>query len=151
MKRKHLIASGAAAALMLSAGLTALPALAQTPNASQKHNGEKPAAFGVVAGVSGTTILLDSKLPKTATTTYTVDASNATIIKGIGKNATTTIAVSDIAVGDRLVVRGTVSGTTITATKIRDGLAAKRIGKRALINKLKAHLKHVRGKMHKTQ
>lgn len=85
---------------------------------------------GTVASVSGTTITLTSKIPPrmqggnsttgnpTPTpTTFTVDASNATVIKD---GATST--VSAIATGDTLVVKGTVSGTNIAATVIRDGV-----------------------------
>lgn len=132
MQYKHVIASSAAAALMLTAGLVALPALADTstsaPSSQTVHaKGHKPAAFGTVTAINGNLITLTSKI-KGATTTYTVDASSATITKGIG-TSTTAIAVSGITVGDRLVVQGTVSGTAITATTIRDGLAAQRIGK----------------------
>lgn len=54
-----------------------------------------------------------------STTIYTVDATNATIYKG---SATTTVSVGDIAVGDKVIVQGTVTGTSIAATVIRDGV-----------------------------
>jgi hypothetical protein len=54
-----------------------------------------------------------------ATTTYTVDATNAKIYKG---SATTTVSVSDIMVGDTVIVQGAVSGTSVVATVIRDGV-----------------------------
>ena len=47
----------------------------------------------------------------TTATTYTVDASNAEVTK----NAATS-SVSSIAVGDTVMVQGTISGTNITAT-----------------------------------
>jgi len=136
MHYKNLIAGSAAAALMLTAGLVAIPALADTSatvgSAQTTHvKGVKPAAFGTVAAINGNLITLTSVM-KNATTTYTVDATNATITKGIGKS-TSTIAVSGISIGDRLVVQGTVSGTTITATSIRDGLAAMRVGKKPMM------------------
>jgi hypothetical protein len=46
---------------------------------------------------------------------YTVDASSATISKN---NATS--SVSNIAVGDRVVVQGAVNGNSITASSIID-------------------------------
>ncbi len=54
-----------------------------------------------------------------AGTVYTVDASNAKIYKG---SATTTVSVSDIVKGDTVMVQGTVSGTNVVATVIRDGV-----------------------------
>jgi hypothetical protein len=53
----------------------------------------------------------------TSSVTYSVDASNATVRKN---NATTT--VSSIGVGDMVYVRGSVSGTSVTATTILDGI-----------------------------
>ena len=50
-------------------------------------------------------------------TTYTIDASNATVTKaGVASN------VAGIAVGDMISVQGTVNGTSVTATKINDGM-----------------------------
>lgn len=53
---------------------------------------------------------------RASSTIYAVDASNATVRKN---NATST--VSAIAVGDRVLVRGTVNGTSVTAASIIDG------------------------------
>lgn len=91
--------------------------------------------FGTVSAVSGDTLTVTGNarmmrpMPEQpamnmpamtqATTTYTVDATNAKIYKG---SATTTVSVSDIAVGDTVVIQGTVSGTNIAATVIRDGV-----------------------------
>jgi len=55
----------------------------------------------------------------TTTVTYTVDASNAKIYKG---SATTTVSISSIATGDTVMVQGTVTGTNVAATVIRDGV-----------------------------
>jgi hypothetical protein len=46
-------------------------------------------------------------------TTYTVDATNATIKKAGGAGT-----LADITVGTMLVAQGTVNGTTVTATMI---------------------------------
>lgn len=83
-----------------------------------------PGVFGTVSAISGTTLTVTSKMPmrggttSTATpTTYTVDASNATVTKsGVASS------VANIAVGDTVMVAGTVSGTSVTATIIRDGI-----------------------------
>jgi hypothetical protein len=75
---------------------------------------------GVVASINGTTLTVTGKVPQNGgtATTYTVDATNATVTKN-GKAS----AVSNIAVGDTLMVQGTVSGTSVTAKTIRDGVA----------------------------
>jgi hypothetical protein len=70
---------------------------------------------GKVTAVNGTTITL----VKNKTTTYTVNAGSATLTKGFGKNAKS-ITLADVAVGDRLTVIGTLSGTTVTASAIDD-------------------------------
>ena len=80
--------------------------------------GDKPGMIGTVASVSGTTITITGK----DGTTYTVDASGATLTKGMGPDAKT-IAITDIATGDTVGVAGTFSGTTVTATKVIDGVS----------------------------
>jgi hypothetical protein len=69
-------------------------------------------AHGTVTAVSGNTITITDKDGKT----LTVDASGATVSKVI------TVPVSDIKIGDTIGAHGTVSGTTITATHIMDGI-----------------------------
>ena len=86
-----------------------------------------PGVFGTVSAVNGTTLTVTSKTmmkgPSSSgsssgtATTYTVDASNATVVKD---GATST--VSTIAVGDTVSVQGTISGDSVTATMIRDGV-----------------------------
>lgn len=82
--------------------------------------GQKPAVVGVVRSISGSTLTVTNRgfdRNASSTITYTVNASNATILKG---NATSSL--SSVAVGDTVFVQGTLSGTTITATIIRDGM-----------------------------
>lgn len=75
------------------------------------------AILGIVTSVNGSTIMVDGKMgTSTATTTYTVDTTNAKIFKD---KATTT--VSAILTGDKVLVEGTVSGTSVTANFIYDG------------------------------
>jgi hypothetical protein len=83
----------------------------------------KPGVFGTVSAVSGNAITVIGKqgFGATATTvTYTVDATNAKIMKN---NAAGT--VSSIAVGDTIMVQGTVTGANVVATMIRDGQMGK--------------------------
>ncbi len=83
----------------------------------------RPAVTGTVASVSGSTLNVPARgwaraSPTPATPTYTVNAANATVTKN-GAAST----VSAITVGDQVMVRGTVSGTNVTATVINDGKA----------------------------
>lgn len=80
----------------------------------------RPGVSGTVDGVNGDFITVNGHTgfgTTTATVTYTVDATNATVRKN---NATSTI--TSIVVGDTVVVRGTVTGTNVTATSIMDGV-----------------------------
>jgi len=74
-------------------------------------NGQ-PITAGNVSAINGATLTVTTK----SNVTYTVDASNAKIIAG--QNATATI--SNIVVGDSVVVQGAVNGTHVTATTIID-------------------------------
>src|ERR1700734_2448393 len=123
--------------ILMAAGiLVAVPAFAQS---TQNGNGtpgnwggpggsmpvraagmqRAPGVFGTVSAISGDTITLSSKgFGQNATaTTYTVDATNATVMKSGSASS-----VGSIAVGDTLMVQGTVSGDSVTATKINDGV-----------------------------
>lgn len=81
-------------------------------------NKMSPAVVGKVSAISGNTITVVSNRGQNtvAQTTFTVDATNAKILRG-----ETVITVSSIAVGDNVVVQGTVAGANVVATKIRDG------------------------------
>ncbi len=74
-----------------------------------------PVVFGTVEAVNGSYVTISSVL-RGATTTYTIDASAAKIIKS--GSATTTI--SDIVVGDKILVKGNISGTNVSAETITD-------------------------------
>ncbi len=89
--------------------------------------GFKPSAIGTVSAINGNIITLTGRnFAAKSNTTYTVDASSATITKLTvpptkgSKPASTAITISQIKVGDTLIVHGTVSGTNIQATTIRD-------------------------------
>jgi hypothetical protein len=100
----------------------------QTTAPTGKHGmwGTPPAAAGKVTAVDtadNTITVTDAK----SGTSFTVDASGAAIQKftppaaGQKPAAPQTITVGQIQIGDSVMVQGTVSGTTITATKITDG------------------------------
>lgn len=74
------------------------------------HRGQM-GTIGTVSAVSGNTITLTGK----DGVTYKVEAGSANVKK------VSTINVSNIAVGDTLMVAGVKSGTTITAKNIMDG------------------------------
>lgn len=77
----------------------------------------RSATAGTVTAVSGTTITITAMRPDGTTPTLTVDASNSTVLyRG------TQSSVSSIKVGDKIIVNGTLSGTTITATAISAGI-----------------------------
>ena len=86
----------------------------------------KPGVFGTVSAVSGNIITvtgrhgLSTNAASTSTTTYTVDATNATITKN-----GTTGSISSILVGDTIMAQGTLTGTNLIATTIRDGQMGK--------------------------
>ena len=110
--------------------MTASADTTTTPVAQSQHKvNHQPGVIGTVSAINENTITITSKhftkgatgTAATATTvTYTVDATNATVTKN---NAASTI--SGITVGDTVMVQGTVSGTSVTATAIRDGVMAR--------------------------
>jgi hypothetical protein len=122
--------TGVAATIGLQTHAATNTSANQTPT-NQKfsnHQFTPPAAAGQVTAVSGSTITLTDKRSGTA---YTVDTNSATIEKFTNDqtNQTTgihptpiTITASQIAVGDSIMVEGTVSGSNITAKKIIVGM-----------------------------
>ena len=92
-----------------------------------------PRVMGTITKIDGNTITVDSigfsknvpntdtnksdtTKPTSETKTYTVDASGATIYKdGVESK------ISDIAVNNKIVVEGTITDTSIKATKIYEG------------------------------
>ena len=123
-----LVLGVAALGALLMTGIQS-PALAAGPIGNGMHFGAsanmKMGANGVigsVTAVSGNMITVQSKWPaphaaSQTPTTYTVDASNATVTKN-GASST----VSAISTGDMVIARGTVSGTNVAATAIIDGM-----------------------------
>ncbi len=89
-----------------------------------------PGVHGKITAISGNTITIEDQGfgQNSTATTYTVDASAASIVKMTapatqGSAPTeTTLSISSLAVGDEIGVQGSVSGTTVTATKIMSGI-----------------------------
>jgi hypothetical protein len=73
-----------------------------------KGNGQ-PIVAGSITAINGTSLTVTN--PGGAT--YSVDASGAKFIKGAD-----TVAVSDIAVSDKVVIQGSVSGTSVVASTV---------------------------------
>jgi len=151
MKKINTKYVAAIAAVTAVSGLVAATAMAQTPTTNPPATGSawqgrggmgmmygtRPGVVGSVTAINGTTLTLQSMsfgqrpvansstpAPTPSPTTYTVNASNATIIKN---NATSSIG--SVVVGDRVFVQGTVTGNSVVATTIRDGLTMMRGGK----------------------
>ncbi len=128
MNKKQVFAVSGAVAVSL---LMAVPAFAETTSTITPATAKHPSHFavkggmhkfngiiGTVSAINNDTITVTSKTG----TVYAVDATHATIQKGFGKTATA-LTVSNIAVNDMVAVQGTVSGDSVTATRILDGIA----------------------------
>ena len=84
---------------------------------SAHPNKARRGVVGIVSSVNGTALTVTSQNRKAGTTTtYEVDATTAIVKKeGVASS------LSDIAVGDKVHIKGTVDGTNITATGISSG------------------------------
>lgn len=107
-----LIGSATSAITIANAATDAQASLTQQ---SGRPDRTPPAAFGKITAISGSTITISGGKDNT---TYTVDASNATFASDPHSTAA---SISSLKVGDMIAVDGTVSGTSVTATKIRAG------------------------------
>lgn len=129
--KTQIIAGSAIAGTLLMAG-TAFAATSTPhwgPSMGHIQGGTRPGVMGKVTAINGSTLTIsgmsrgsrmqNSNTATASSVTYSVDASAATVMKA---GATSTVA--SIAVGDNVMVQGTVSGTNITATVIRDGMPA---------------------------
>ena len=82
------------------------PTSSSTPEIAIKGNGE-PVVGGDVTAISGTTLTITN----TSNVTYTIDAASATVVV---KGASSTLG--NVAMGDTLVVQGTVNRTVRSGT-----------------------------------
>ncbi len=126
MSKKSKITNLLVIPLIASTVFLASPALADNPNYGSttevRHKTDvshiKKGVVGTVTSVNGTIIVVTAQ----DNTQYTVDASHATIMKASTTKTSTAIAtISDIKVGDRVMVRGTIDNTEIDAKNIFDG------------------------------
>lgn len=89
-------------------------------NQGERDSGKiNPVVVGKVSAINGNVLTVVSKQG-----TYTVDATNAKLLRG-----NTTITLSNIAIGDNVIVQGTVNGTSVVASTVIDqGKPANTIG-----------------------
>ncbi len=121
---KPIVALAALATVGAGAGAAALASADTAVNDTSTQAGvtrpdRAPGVHGKITAISGTTLTITNER---SNTTYTVDASAATVMKASAGAAPTTSSVSSLAVGDIVHARGTVSGTSVTATNIMSGM-----------------------------
>ncbi|NNM83732.1 hypothetical protein HKL94_00725 [Candidatus Parcubacteria bacterium] len=111
--------------VLLGSILVAGTAFAAGPGPGFGAHGMRPAIVGIVSTApdgSGTFMITakpwrrNTTPPPPTSVVYTVTTTGTTVVTRSGAAST----VSAIAVGDMVVVQGTVSGTTVTATIIND-------------------------------
>ena len=125
-----MVGGGLGVAAMANADTLAPTTTTSSISAQAARGAHAPGVMGKVTAVNGTTLTVSSTNRKTsAVTVYTVDATNAKVMKftapttqGAARVAPATITVSGISVGDTVMVSGTISGTNVTATNIMDGM-----------------------------
>lgn len=109
------------------------PVFAETTNPiNQQNNGGmhnnrgnnkgmmRPSVIGTVSAINGNSITLNGKQgfgTNAVNTTFTIDATNAKFTKN-----NTASNISNIIVGDTIAAQGTLTGTNLVATNIRDGI-----------------------------
>lgn len=84
---------------------------------TQKNQDFRPVVMGVVSARTGTMLTVTSK----DGALYTIDAAQALITKSLGRESSVN-SVSDIPLGETVVVAGVLSDTTVTATRVIYGL-----------------------------
>lgn len=75
---------------------------------------EKPAAAGVITSILGSVVTVQDR----DGALYTIDVAGATILKGGRGQASTTIAITDLKVGDMLGAKGVKTGTHVIAKQV---------------------------------
>lgn len=124
------LATIATLALTMTASAATPPANGQSRGGMMDSGRMIPAVVGKVSAINGNilTVISDQnhsngRTDSTSTptpTTYTVDTAPgghpAKLLRG-----NTAITLSSIAVGDNIVIQGTLTGTNVVATVIRDG------------------------------
>lgn len=116
------IGAGVGVSAVVSAQTAANSTAAPTTKNMMDKRG--PGVMGTVSSVNGTTILVAGK----DSVTYTVNATSAKFVKAIEGAKPADATIVDIKVGDTVAVRGTVLGTTVTATDVMDGVFGRGMG-----------------------
>lgn len=121
MQKRQVIILVAVAAISLLSVSSVAAATTPTGKALIGHTwgkfsrGKGPMVSGSITAINGSYLTISGR----NNTIYTVDITNAKILKGFG-SSTSTLALTDIKVGDAVGVIGTLSGTNITATSLLD-------------------------------
>ncbi len=123
-RKTFIIVSGMAFSLLVSTPTFASTIDATGGQASNErkmgHSGVDRGAIsgivGTVASITGSTLMVNGK----NSTLYSVDATSAQILK----DKSTAMIITDIKVGDMVMVKGKITGTTVVATVIKDGIPA---------------------------
>lgn len=119
MKNIQKISAGLAVA-----GLLAITGVAYAATGHGAHGPFTRPLVGTVSALgTGSFSMVVQASSTAAVTTYTVETGNAKILKA----GTTTLA-SSIQVNDKVAVIGTVSGTTVTAKTVIDGIVPRTTG-----------------------
>ena len=108
-------------------GTSVLAQTISTPKMAHAPKGFHPefnGIVGVVSSVNGASLMVTTTT-KNSNTTYTVDASNAKISKGFPRKSANQESLTNIQVGDTIIVRGTVNGTSVIAKSIIENLPSK--------------------------
>jgi hypothetical protein len=108
---------------------TATSAVASLTTTNSGQNKRQPGVGGTITAIDGTNITITGK----DSSVYVADVSAATYVKITEPTVPTTtterpkptitsIALGDIKVGDTVMIKGTVSGTQVTATEVAVGI-----------------------------
>jgi hypothetical protein len=125
MKNIHKISAGIAIAGFLVVASAAYAQNATTNKGFFGHGGSftRP-IVGTVTAISDNDLIIDVQASSTAAiTNYTINTSNAKVLK-----SGTTTSIGSIQINDKIAVIGTVSGTNITAKVIIDGILPQTTG-----------------------
>ncbi len=119
---KNKLALAITGSAVLGSLLMAGPAFAAGPGFRRGGMMGGRGLFGTVSAINGTTLTVQSKgFGKNPTaTTYTVDATNATVTKSGSASS-----LSNVSIGDTVMIAGTINGSSVTATTIRDGVTSR--------------------------
>jgi hypothetical protein len=91
------------------------PADTANSTGSPAHGHAPLGGDGIVASITGTTLVIGEESNEGGAS-YNVDASHATVT-----NNGVSASISDIKVGDKIFVQGTVTGTNVAATSVSLG------------------------------